>query len=378
MRAVSYLPSHATLEIEQLPSEAMDILDTVVWGNTVQAWVIALAGTVAIFVVLRLLIRIVHKRIAVFSERTETAVDDVVSAVLGSTKTVFLLLFAAFFASLTVDLSQQARGVIAVIAVLALLVQAGIWASAALKLVLEEYAQRQLSEDAAAVTTMTAVGFIGRLVLWSVVLLLALDNLGIDITALITGLGIGGIAVALALQNILGDLFASLTIVFDKPFVIKDFLIVNDFLGSVEHIGLKTTRLRSLSGEQLVFSNADLLGSRIRNYGRMFERRIVFGLGVVYQTPRDKLKKIPDIIRSAIEAQEKTRFDRSHFKDFGDFSLNFEAVYYVLDPAYNVYMDVQQAINLYIHEQFEAEGIEFAFPSQTLYLVNEAAGQQGS
>ncbi len=354
----------------------MDILDTVVWGNTVQAWVIALGATLAIFFVLRLLIRIGHRRIAVFAERTKTALDDVVSAVLGSTKTVFLLLFAAFFASLTVDLSQQVRGVVAGVAVLALLVQAGIWASAALKMLLHEYSQRQLREDAAAVTTMNAVGFIGRLVVWSVVLLLALDNLGIDITALVTGLGIGGIAVALAVQNILGDLFASLTIVLDKPFVMKDFLIVNEFLGSVEHIGLKTTRLRSLSGEQLIFSNADLLNSRIRNYGRMFERRVVFGLGVVYQTPRDKLKKIPGIIRAAIEAQEKTRFDRSHFKDFGDFSLNFETVYYVLDPAYNVYMDTQQAINLYIHEQFEAEGIEFAFPSQTLYLVTEAAGQQ--
>jgi len=354
----------------------MNILDTVVWDNTVQAWVIALAATLAIFVALRLLIRIADKRMAGFAERTETAVDDVVAAVLGSTKPALLLLFAAFFASLTVDLSPRVRSAVALGAVLALLVQAGIWASAVLKRLLDEYAQRQLTEDAAAVTTMTAVGFIGRLVLWSVVLLLALDNVGVNITALITGLGIGGIAVALALQNILGDLFASLTIVFDKPFVLKDFLIVNEFLGSVEHIGLKTTRLRSLSGEQLVFSNSDLLGSRIRNYGRMFERRVVFGLGVVYQTPRDKLKKIPDIIRSAIESQEKTRFDRSHFKDFGDFSLNFEAVYYVLDPAYNVYMDIQQAINLYVHEQFEADGIEFAFPSQTLYVVNESAGRQ--
>jgi small-conductance mechanosensitive channel len=164
--------------------------------------------------------------------------------------------------------------------------------------------------------------------LWSIVLLLALDNLGIDVTALVTGLGIGGIAVALAAQNILGDLFASLTIVLDKPFVLKDFLIVNEFLGTVEHIGLKTTRLRSLTGEELVFSNADLLNSRIRNYGRMFERRVVCSLGVVYQTPRDKLVKIPDIIRSAVEAQEKTRFDRAHFKDFGAYALNFEAVYY--------------------------------------------------
>jgi small-conductance mechanosensitive channel len=209
------------------------------------------------------------------------------------------------------------------------------------------------------------MGFVGRLVLWTAVLLLVLENLGVDVTALIAGLGVGGIAVALAVQNILGDLFASLSIVLDKPFAVGDFLIIDDFLGSVEHVGLKTTRLRSLSGEQLIFSNADLLGSRIRNYGRMFERRVVFTLGVTYQTPREKLVQIPIIIRKAIEEQEKVRFDRSHFQAYGDFSLNFETVYYVLAPDYN-------AINLRIHERFEQEGIEFAYPTQTLLVKSEA------
>ena len=139
-------------------------------------------------------------------------------------------------------------------------------------------------------------------------------------------------------------------------------------LGSVEKIGLKTTRLRSLSGEQLVFSNTDLLNSRVRNFGRMFERRVVFMLGVTYQTPRDKLRLIPRIIREAVEAQQNTRFDRSHFNQYGDFSLNFESVYYVLSRDYNQYMDIQQSIYLAIHEGFEAEGIEFAYPTQTLFL----------
>ena len=178
-------------------------------------------------------------------------------------------------------------------------------------------------------------------------------------------------AVALAVQNILGDLFASLSIVLDKPFVLGDFLIVDEHLGTVEYIGLKSTRLRSLWGEQIVFSNADLLKSRLRNFGRMFERRIVFPVGVTYQTPRDKLEAIPGIIREAIQAQEKTRFDRSHFKEFGDFSINFESVYYVLVPDYNLYMDIQQAINLQIHKRFEEEGIEFAYPTQTLFVVRE-------
>jgi small-conductance mechanosensitive channel len=220
------------------------------------------------------------------------------------------------------------------------------------------------------------MGFVGRLVLWAVVLLLVLDNLGVDVTALVAGLGVGGIAVALAVQNILGDLFASLSIVLDKPFTIGDFLIIDDYLGSVEHIGLKTTRMRSLSGEQLVFSNTDLLKSRIKNYGRMFERRVIFDIGVTYQTPREKLQMIPDIIRSAIEAQEPVRFDRSHFRAYGDFSLSFETVYYVLKPDYNLYMDIQQAINLHIHARFEAEGIEFAYPTQTLFVEKSGARQQ--
>ena len=154
----------------------------------------------------------------------------------------------------------------------------------------------------------------------------------------------------------------------DKPFTIGDFLIIDQHMGSVENIGLKTTRLRSLSGEQLVFSNTDLLKSRIKNYGRMFERRVVFSIGVTYQTPRDKLQRIPGIIRAAVEAQEPVRFDRSHFQSYGDFALQFETVYYVLKPDYNIYMDIQQAINLQIYDAFEQEGIEFAYPTQTLFI----------
>ena len=351
----------------------MEILDKVVLGNTLGAWLVALGSTLVIVLALGWVNALARRRVAALAKHTTTNVDDGVVAVLAGTKTIFLFVFAVFFGSLGLDVPERARGAIAAMAMLALVVQGGLWASALLKFVLQIYAERQLKEDAAALTTMNAVGFMARLALWVVVLLVALDNLGVDITALVTGLGIGGIAVALALQSILADLFASLTIVLDKPFVLKDFLIVNEFLGSVEHIGLKTTRLRSLSGEQLIFSNADLLGSRIRNYGRMYERRVLFGIGVVYQTPREKLTRIPDLIRSAIESQEQVRFDRAHFKEYGPYSLNFEAVYYVLDPTYAVYMDIQQAINLSIHEQFEAEEIVFAYPSQTVYVVNSDA-----
>jgi small-conductance mechanosensitive channel len=222
------------------------------------------------------------------------------------------------------------------------------------------------------VTALNAIGMFASGLLWLAVLLLALDNLGYDVTALIAGLGVGGIAVALAVQNILGDLFASLSILIDKPFVVGDFLIVDDYMGSVEHVGLKTTRIRSLSGEQLVISNSDLLKSRLRNYGRMYERRVAFNIGVTYDTTREQLRKIPEIMRSAVERQEKTRFDRSHFGKYGEYALIFETVYYVLQADYNLYMDIQQAINLEINEAFEELGIEFAYPTRTLLL------QQGS
>jgi small-conductance mechanosensitive channel len=179
---------------------------------------------------------------------------------------------------------------------------------------------------------------------------------------------VGGIAVALAVQNILGDLFASFSIILDKPFVIGDFITVDTYLGTIEHIGLKTTRVRSLSGEQLVFANADLLQSRIRNYKRMYERRVVFSIGVIYQTPYGKLQKIPEIIQNIIETQGQTRFDRTHFKDYGPYSLNLEIVYWVENPDYNLYMDTQQKINLELFKQFEDEKIEFAYPSQSLYI----------
>jgi small-conductance mechanosensitive channel len=346
----------------------MEILDITYYGNTFQNWGIGVLAGIATLIILRIFKQVVLRRLGDLAKRTTTEWDDLVTNVLLRTRALFLLVIAIYTGSMTLTLTGQVRGILTSITAIALLIQGGIWLSAAVGFWLESYRRRQLSEDAAVATTVTAVGFIVKLLLWSIVLLLALDNLGVDITALVAGLGVGGIAVALAVQNVLGDLFASLSIVLDKPFVLGDFLIIDDYMGSVEHIGLKTTRIRSLSGEQLVFSNNDLLSSRIRNYGRMYERRVVFTLGVTYQTPREKLERIPTMIRMAVEESDNTRFDRSHFKEYGDFSLNFETVYYVLVPDYNDYMDIQQAINLSIHKQFEDEKIEFAYPTQTIFL----------
>jgi len=198
----------------------------------------------------------------------------------------------------------------------------------------------------------------------------------VNITGLLAGLGIGGIAVALAVQNILGDLLASLSIVLDKPFVIGDMIVVDKLMGTIEHIGLKTTRVRSIDGEELIFSNNDLLKSRIHNYKRMQERRIVFGFGVVYQTPEEKLTIINDIVKQVIETRERVRFERVHFKEYGESALKYEAVYHVKGPDYRIYMDVQEAINLDIFRRFRKEGIEFAYPTRTVHLQSDGKEQE--
>ena len=210
-----------------------------------------------------------------------------------------------------------------------------------------------------------------QMIVWSIALLILLDNLGVEISALIAGLGIGGVAVALASQNILGDLFSYFTIFFDRPFQIGDFIVVDEYKGTVDYIGIKTTRLISLGGEQLIFCNTDLTNSRISNYKRMRQRRIVFQFGVIYQTTLTQLKKIPQIVKEIITQIPEATFDRAHFASYGNFSLNFEVVYYVNDPDYNKYMDVQQEINFKLKEALEKEGIEFAYPSQTIFLANE-------
>ncbi len=341
--------------------------------NDLTDWLIAASVALGSMLLLALIRRIVGRRFARMAERTGSQLDDDLVAVLSHTRGLFVFLLSLYIGLRFVDLPSRFEGIVDSVIMIALFVQVGLWAGALLTLALQRYGEKQQAENPASTTTLSAIGFLGRLVLWSVVLLLTLDNLGIDVTALLTGLGIGGIAVALAVQNILGDLLAALAIVLDKPFAVGDFVVVGDFLGSVEKVGLKTTRLRSLSGEQLVFSNADLLSSRLRNYGRMYERRVVFPLGVTYQTPRSKLELIPQILREAVEAHgEQVRFDRSHFKAYGDFSLNFETVYYVLAADYTLYMDIQQAINLIIHRRFEEEAIEFAYPTQTLFVEKAA------
>lgn len=347
----------------------MNFLTSTFYGdNEIWRWLLALAVILFVGFVLRVVLRVVVRRLRRIAARTPGRFDDLIVELLAKTKILFVLVVSLYAGSLILTLPDPADSALRVLFIIALLLQAGYWGDGIVTFWIRRSVRQKLDSDASAATSLTAFGFIAKVAIWAIIVLVGLDNLGVNITGLITGLGISGIAVALAVQNILKDLFASLSILVDKPFVIGDFIIVGELMGTVEKVGLKTTRVRSLSGEQIIFSNSDLLDSRVRNYKRMFERRIAFSFGVTYQTAPQVVEDIPTTIREIIEAQPDVRFDRCHFKSFGDSSLDFEAVYYVLLPDYNAYMDRQQTINLAIMRAFEEQGIEFAYPTQTLYV----------
>jgi small-conductance mechanosensitive channel len=350
----------------------LDFLDLVFLNNTLRAWLLALLTAIGITILLLVIKRIFLSRLVPLTRKTKTRYDDLIAEVLTRTKLSLLAILAVYVGSLVLAFPDATRYWLNRVALVAILIQIAIWGNALITFYIQQYQEEHLDKGAARVTTLRVASFVVKLVLFSIILLLALDNLGVKITTLIASLGVGSLAVALAVQNILADLFASLSIALDQPFVIGDFIIVDDYLGTVENIGLKTTRVRSLSGEQLIFANNDLLNSRIRNYKRMGERRIIFSFGIVYQTSYEKLEMIPKMVQKIIESYEDTRFDRAHFKEFGDSALIFEVVYYILSPDYNEYMDTQQGINLALVKHFEQEGIEFAYPTQTLFVKQES------
>jgi small-conductance mechanosensitive channel len=346
----------------------MNILDIIYFGNSLQSWLVALCILLGVFFLLKIIQRKVISRLSGPARETDNQFDDLLISMLKKTKFFILLIASAYLASRVVVLEPSVESLWQKAVVLLLIIQGGLWAGAGIKFLIGRVLQKKLDQDAAGASTVALLGFVARLVLWIIVALLILGNLGVNITGLIAGLGIGGIAVALAVQNILGDLLASLSIVLDKPFVIGDFIVVGDLSGTVERIGLKTTRVRSISGEQLIFSNNDLLKSRIRNNKRMGQRRIVFTFGIMYSTPLEKIRRAKSIVWDIITKIPQVRLDRVHFKEYGAQALVFETVYFVLLPDYMLYMDIQERINLEIFERFQSEGIEFAYPAQTVFL----------
>jgi len=349
----------------------MDILEQTFWGNTLAAWLLALAVAVCVLLILNGLKRILSHRVLAWVKKTRTDLDDLILDLFNRTWYLFLVAISIYSGSLVLALPQIKPGLRTVMVIL-LWVQAALWGTGVVDYLVSRYVKERGKKNESAATTINTLGFVGKVILWTVALLLALDNVpGIEVDTLIASLGVGGIAVALAVQNILGDLFASFSIVLDQPFTIGDFITVEEYMGTVEHIGLKSTRIRSLTGEQLIFSNSDLTDSRIRNYKRMDKRRVSFTIGVIGQTPYEKLVEIPNILREIIETQPQASFDRTHFKEYGDFSLNFEIVYYMLTSDYNVFMDIQQTINLEILRRFAEEKIEIAYPTQTIFVTSQ-------
>ena len=337
-------------------------------------WLLALLIAVLIFLTLNVLKRIVFNRAHAWVRQTETDLDDLVVELFNRTWLMFLLAVSGYVGSQLLVLPEVELGIRTAMVIL-FLIQAALWGTGVIDYLVSHQEREQAKRELDATTTINALSYVGKGALWTVVVLLALNNVpGVEVDALIASLGIGGVAVALAVQNILGDLFASLSIVVDKPFVIGDAISVGDYVGTVEHIGIKSTRARSLTGEQLIFSNSDLLNSRIRNYQRMEERRVAFTIGVAYQTAYQSLVEIPEAIQEIVEAQPQTRFGRAHLKECGDFSLTFEIVYRMLTTNYTAFMDTQQAIILAIIRWFEQRNIQFAYPTQTVFLRKEQCG----
>lgn len=344
----------------------MNFLSTVIFDNTIQAWLLAALLSGLLFVVFCVARKVLVNRAGKIAAKTATDLDDFLCELLGELRNFFLLGLAILLGSHSLTLPDGVQEAIRIIFVVLALLQCGFLAN---KLLMYLINKRAVREGKAQSATLKTIGrFLSGLV-WAIVIVMALDSVpGIEVSTLVTTLGISGIAVAFAIQNVLSDLFAALSITFDQPFIIGDVIVVDDLAGIVERIGLKSTRVRSLSGELLVFSNSDLLNSRIHNFQQMDRRRVVLKFGVTYQTPREKLQAIPEMIEKVIAKQEKVSFDRAHFTGFGDSTLDFEVVYWLEDSDYGFYMDSQQAVDLGIFELFEEEGIEFAYPTQTVFV----------
>ena len=350
----------------------MAFFERTILDNTLDLWLLGLGTALGVFLLLVLIRRIFSKRLKDLVSRSATTMDDFLIPLLQETRWFSMLAVGIWFGSQFLQLPGDTETWVARIIRIILTLQLGFWGTGVISFYITRNVAQKIEEDHGEdATTLDAMGLIGKIALWVILSLIILDNLDVEVNSLITSLGIGGIAVALAVQNILGDLFSSLSITLDKPFSIGDFIVVGEFEGTVDDIGLKSTRIKSLDGEEVVFSNSDLLNSRIRNYKKMEERRISFSIGVTYGTPGEKLAQIPGIIEETIKPIPEVRFERAHFKTMGDYSLDFAVVYHVLVPEYAAYLDIQQQINLTLYNRFAEEGIEFAYPTQTVIVGGE-------
>jgi len=344
-----------------------EMFDYSVFGNTILGYLTALAIFIFGMAVVYAFKRHILRRLKKWAESTDTSFDDIlINAIDKSLVPIFY--FGIFYIALhTLVLSTQFENGLRISAIILITFLAVKAVTSAVNYGLRSYLK--MSDDLErGEKQLKGIRSLINFTIWVIALVFLLDNLGVKISAVVAGLGIGGIAVALAAQAVLGDLFSYFVIFFDKPFEVGDFIVIGDKMGTVELVGIKTTRIRAIGGELLIFSNTDLTNSRVHNFKKMERRRVVFKLGVIYQTPSEKLKTITKIVKGIIDKKDDATFDRGHFASYGDFSLDFEFVYYVTGADYTKYMDIQQAINQSIFEAFESEKIEFAYPSQTLFV----------
>ena len=337
------------------------------------AWARSALWVVGAVLLMKIILPLTIRRVSKWAAATAARWDDALVQGLRAIRWFLVALVALHFAADELVLKGRWESSIDRLALVAFFLQLALCVSAFITAWIVNVRQDSLEKDPSTTSALSILSFMARLLVWSFLALVLIDNLGFDVKTLIAGLGIGGIAIGLALQSILSDLFASLSIVLDKPFQVGDYVAIDDFSGTVENIGLKTTRIRSISGEVLVFSNGDLTKSRLRNYKLMRERRISFGFGVNYGTTPEQMEQIPKILRHIIDGQERARFDRAHFKGFGGSSLDFEVIYWMKVPEYNAYMDVQQAINLALMRELATLEAKFAFPMRTLVLGDKNA-----
>ncbi len=340
--------------------------------SSVADYVLAGLIFIGVALVLKVFQLIILKRLKALAKKTKTDFDDVLIEIFERIRPPFYFLVALYFGIKTVVLPDIVSKIVDIAFIVVIVFELIRAAERIVDYLVKKFLSKTGSseeEQKHVESVARTIQVIVRVVLWAIGITVALANMGVEVTSLVASLGIGGLAVALALQNVLGDLFSAFSIYTDKPFQVGDFIVVGEHMGTVEQIGLKSTRIRSLGGEQLVISNRELTTARVQNFGRLQRRRVVFTFGVTYETSLEKLKEIPRMVEEIIKAVEGVEFDRCHFKEYGDFSLNFEVVFYVNSPDYVKYMDARQKINLDLFARFADQGIEFAYPTQTVYLV---------
>jgi small-conductance mechanosensitive channel len=347
-------------------------------GNPVRLWVLAATFTVVATTVLWALKQLAVRRLTTFAKRTSTEFDDLLVELLSRTRVLLIFVSTISPATSVLRMPTDVRNALRIASVVALVVQLAIWGNAFISFWTARYGRRGADVSGAGTTALSTMAVIARILLGLLLILFLLDNLGVDVTALIAGLGIGGIIIALALQNVVADMLGALSILLGKPFVVGDFIDAQGMMGTVESVGLRATRMRTLSGDELIFPNKKLLEGTIRNYTRMPERRVDFRIGVTYDTGPDKLERIPAIAREVVQRHPLVRFDRSRFRAMRDWSLEFDVIYFVASSDFTVYADVQQLINLELMRRFEAEGISFAFPTQVVEVKGTRREERAS